>query len=50
MKKFYLNPEVEILEIQTAGFLAASSGIPGEEGGENHGTSYPEDELDDILG
>ena len=49
MKKFYLNPEVEILEIETIGFLAAS-GIPGEEGGENPGKIVPEDELDDLLG
>lgn len=50
MKKFYLSPEVEILEIETAGFLAASVDIPGEEGGENPGKIVPEDELDDLLG
>ena len=50
MKKYYLNPEVEILEIETIGFLAASDGIPGEEGGENSGKIVPEDELDDLLG
>jgi hypothetical protein len=49
MKKFYLTPEVEILEIETTGFLA-TSGIPGEEGGENPGKIVPEDELDDLLG
>lgn len=49
MKKNYLNPEIEIIELETVGFLANS--VPGEEGGENSGKEYNSDEgLDDILG
>ena len=31
MKKIYLKPEIELIELETAGFLAAS--VPGAEGG-----------------
>ena len=48
MKKTYQNPELEILLLETQGFLAASI---GEEGGESSGTIVTDDsELDDLLG
>lgn len=48
MKKFYQNPEIEIIELNTEGFLAASL---GEEGGESTGKVIDDDkELDDLLG
>ena len=49
MKKNYLEPEVELIELETLGFLAASAGIsedgevtPGEgdPGSEGWGSDY----------
>lgn len=49
-KKFYVTPEVDVVELNLQGCILAGS-IPGEEGGENSGTEYTSDEgLDDILG
>lgn len=47
MKKNYQTPEIEIVELETQGFLAASI---GEEGGELNGTPTKDDNLDDLLG
>lgn len=44
MKKFYLDPEMEIVELETQGFLADSTGttddIPGGDDGNIGGGDY----------
>lgn len=41
MKKFYLDPEMEIIELETQGFLADSTGT---EGGNGDGGVIPSEE------
>lgn len=53
MKKIYLNPENEVVTLNTGCALLAGSGayVPGEEGGEMSGDEKTSDEgLDDLLG
>ena len=40
MKKLYFEPEMELIELETAGFLAASA--PGTEGSGDDGGVTPE--------